>query len=259
MTREQVEILGCRIDRVTPAEAVARITHWIDARTGPPRHVVVTGFHGLWVAHQEPAFREILNAADLFCPDGIAPVWLSRLRGEPLPARLPGAELMRLFFAIAHQRGFRSYFYGDTAATLAALRARLEADWPGHRVVGTHSPPFRPPTAAEDAADVARINAAGADVLWVGLGLPKQERWIHAHRGQLEVPVVIGVGAAFGFLSGQVRRVPRWLGDAGFEWAWRLAMEPRKLWRRDLIDGPRFLYHGVKEALAYRWRKGRRG
>lgn len=253
--RERVEILGASIDRISPAAAIARIEVWIHERPQPARHVVVTGFHGIWTGHQDPAFRAILNQADLFCPDGIAPVWLARVRGEPLGERLPGAELMRRFLAAAHRHSYRSYFYGDTEQTLAELTTRLRQDYPGHRVVGTCSPPFRALDPLEQAAHIAHINAAGADVLWVGLGLPKQERWIAAHRGQLQVPVVIGVGAAFGFLSGQVSRVPAWLGDAGFEWAWRLAMEPRKLWRRDLIDGPRFLWHGLREALAHRLRR----
>ena len=257
--RERVEILGAGVDRVGPAQALERIGAWIDERPVRPRHVVSTGFHGLWVGHRDPQFRRILNRADLFLPDGIAPVWLARLPGEPLGARLPGAELMRLFFDEAEQRGWSSYFYGETETTLEALRARLMQRWPRHRIAGTWSPPFRPLTPEEDAADIARINASGADVLWVGLGLPKQERWISDHQNRLRVPVAVGVGACFGFFSGRVQRVPDWIGDAGFEWLWRLAMEPRKLWRRDLIDGPRFLYHGLAEAVVHRLRRGRGG
>ncbi len=250
--RDLVEVLGARIDRISAPEALARIEGWIAQPSRRPRHVISTGFHGIWVGHQDPAFRRILNQADLFLPDGIAPVWLSRLRGDPLPGRAPGAEVVRLFLERADQVGYSSYFYGDTPATLEQLRARVGERFPGHRIAGTRSPPFRTLTPAEDAADIARINASGADVLWVGLGLPKQERWIAEHLDRLDVPVVVGVGAIFGFLSGKVQRVPRWLGEAGFEWLWRLAMEPRKLWRRDLIDGPQFLYHGLRDAFAHR-------
>jgi len=250
--RDRVEILGSKIDRILPGDAVSRIADWI-ASPGPrPRHVVVTGFHGIWVGHGDPGFRAIINAADLFVPDGIAPIWLARLRGQPLAERLPGAELMRMVLERADQCGYSSYFYGDTDETLAALRERLEHRFPGHRVAGTWSPPFRALTPEEDDAEVARINAARPDVLWVGLGLPKQELWIHAHLDRLNVPVVVGVGAAFGFLSGRVARVPAWIGDAGFEWVWRFLAEPRKLWRRDLIDGPRFVWHGLRESLAHR-------
>lgn len=256
--RQRVTILGAGIDRITTDAAVARIEGWIRERRPRPRQVVVTGFHGIWIGCQDPSFRSILNRADLFCPDGIAPVWLARVRGEPLHERIPGAELMRRLLEVADVRGYSSFFYGDTTETLEALEPRLRERYPGHRIAGTRSPPFRPLSPAETAADLDRINASGADLLWIGLGLPKQERWIDAHLDRLRVPVVIGVGAAFGFLSGRVARVPPWLGDAGFEWLWRLAMEPRKLWRRDFIDGPRFLYHGLRESLAYRLRRGRR-
>ncbi|WP_295430219.1 WecB/TagA/CpsF family glycosyltransferase [uncultured Thiodictyon sp.] len=253
--RSRVPILGAQIDSLDAADAVARIEGWIAERPPRSRHVVVTGFHGIWIGHRDPSFRAILNRADLFCPDGIAPIWLARLRGEPLPERIPGAELMRRLLVAADTRGYSSFFYGDTAATLDALSQRLCRVYPGHRIAGVRSPPFRPLSPAEVAADIDRINASGADLLWVGLGLPKQERWIDAHRERLRVPVVIGVGAAFGFLSGQVARVPTWLGEAGFEWLWRLIMEPRKLWQRDLIDGPQFLYHGLRESIAYRLRR----
>ncbi len=254
--RAQVTILGAQIDRVGTDDAVARIEGWIAERPRRPHHVVATGFHGIWTGYRDPAFRTILNRADLFCPDGIAPIWLARLRGQPLPERVPGAELMQRLLLAADARGYSSFFYGDTEATLDALSRRLVNDYPGHRIAGVRSPPFRPLTPAEVDADLGLINASGADLLWVGLGLPRQERWIDAYRERLRVPVAIGVGAAFGFLSGKVTRVPAWLGDAGFEWLWRLAMEPRKLWQRDLIDGPQFLYHGLRESIAYRLRRG---
>lgn len=257
-TRDQVEILGSRVDRVTMDAALDRIEAWIADPPGTARLVIVTGFHGIWVGQQDPGFRDLMNGADLFCPDGIAPVWLSRLRGDPLPERIPGADLMRAFFERANERGYGSFFYGDTDETLTALCGRLLDRYPGHRIVGTCSPPFRVLTPEEDNAIVDQINAARPDVLWVGLGLPKQERWIEEHRDRLRVPVAIGVGAAFGFLSGNVTRAPKWLGDAGFEWVWRFIAEPRKLWRRDLLDGPRFLFYGLREGLAHRGRREKR-
>ena len=258
-SRSTIEILGSKVDRITAEAAVARIEEWVANPSPLPRFVVVTGFHGLWIGHQDSGFRDILNQADLFCPDGIAPVWLARLRGEPLPGRVPGAELMAVWFERANEQGYSSFFYGDTEETLAALRTRIELRYPNHRIAGSYSPPFRSLTAKEDDKIVEMINQAEPDLLWVGLGLPKQERWILEHRPRLRVPVAIGVGAAFGFLSGKVSRVPKWIGEAGFEWVWRFVAEPGKLWRRDLIDGPRFLYHGVRESLAYRWGWSDRG
>lgn len=252
--RTTVELLGAKVDRISLPAAVARIVDWINERPTITRSVVATGFHGLWVGHKDPEFLNILNDADLFCPDGIAPVWLSRLRGEAMPARVPGPRLMTALLEEADRNGYSSFFYGDREDTLESLRRRLDQQYRGHRIVGMYSPPFRQLTDSEDEDVVQMINNAQPDILWVGLGLPKQEVWIHEHRDRLKVPVAIGVGAAFGFLSGRVSRTPQWIGDAGFEWVWRLAAEPKKLWRRDLIDGPQFLYHALLEHLRLKYR-----
>jgi N-acetylglucosaminyldiphosphoundecaprenol N-acetyl-beta-D-mannosaminyltransferase len=205
--------------------------------------VVVTGFHGLWEAHKSPVLKSLLNSAELWVPDGIAPVWVARLRGHRNVGRAPGPEIMREFLRRANQTGYRSYLYGDTDTTLSALHQTLSRDYPGHKVVGTFSPPFRPLTPSEDVAIVDQINAALPDILWVGLGMPKQDIWIHERLARLNVPVAIGVGAAFAFVAGVVPRCPEWIGRIGLEWVYRLLKEPKKLWRRDLIDGPRFLFH----------------
>lgn len=249
-----VEILGATVHGPTVRQAVGLLERWIQEPAALCRMVVVTGFHGLWVGHTDAEFRRLLNGADLFCPDGIAPIWLSRLQGRPLPERVPGAELMNAFFAAAQERGYRSYFYGDSEATLRALSTQMAERFPGAPVAGAFSPPFRALTEAEESAHVEAINDSGADVLWVGLGLPKQERWIARHRHRLKVPVAVGVGAAFGFVAGTVPRAPEWIGRAGFEWAWRLAAEPKKLWRRDLLDGPRFCITAVSDAIKPRAR-----
>jgi len=148
---------------------------------------------------------------------------------------------------VANEMRYSSFFYGDTPQTLDALRSSLEREYPCHRIAGTYSPPFRPLTAEEDADVVKMINDARPDVLWVGLGLPKQETWIAEHIDRLNVPVAMGVGAAFGFLSGRVSRAPQWVGRCGFEWLWRLMCEPRKVWRRDLLGGPSFVGHVLLE------------
>jgi N-acetylglucosaminyldiphosphoundecaprenol N-acetyl-beta-D-mannosaminyltransferase len=238
-----VQILGSRVHLVSTARTVDHIERWIEARDGRCRRVVVTGFHGLWEAYKNPGFGSVLSSAELWAPDGIAPVLVARLRGHRQVGRAPGAEIMREFFHRANQKGYRSYFYGDTDETLSAFRRTLARDYPGHKVVGAFSPPFRPLTRGEDVAIVERINAARPDVLWVGLGMPKQDIWIHERLGRLNVPVAVGVGAAFAFVAGAVPRCPEWVGRMGFEWAYRLLKEPKKLWRRDLLDAPRFLFH----------------
>lgn len=244
-----VRVLGSRVHLVSLQETLDLMETWIESGDRCCRRVTVTGFHGLWEAHNDGAVREILNSAELWVPDGIAPVWVARLRGRGRVERVSGAEIMEGFFERAHARGYSSYFYGDTEATLLALRRTLESKHPGHRVAGTYSPPFRVLTSEEDEATVERINAVKPDVLWVGLGMPKQDRWIYERRHRLKVPVAIGVGAAFAFVAGTVPRCPEWMGRWGVEWTYRFMKEPRKLWRRDMIDGPRFLFAVGKELL----------
>ena len=254
----EATILGAKVHGPTLDEAIGLIDSWIAAPDGRCRSVVVTGFHGLWVGHQDPDFRQVLNDADLFCPDGIAPVWLSRLQGRGLPERVPGGDIMEAFLSRAGTMGHRSFFYGDTEDTLAALRDAVGSRFPAAPIAGTLSPPFRELSEAEEAAHVDIINASRADVLWVGLGCPKQERWIARNRHRLTVPVAIGVGAAFRFHAGLVSRAPAWIGDAGLEWAWRLAAEPKKMWRRDVTDGPRFIVAALADAWRTRCRVSQR-
>jgi len=247
-----LKILGSRVHMVQLADVIGVIEQWIREPDGRCRRIVVTGFHGIWEAYKHPDFRRILNSADLWVPDGIAPVWVARRRGFRHAQRTPGADVMQAFFERANGKGYSSFFYGDTEEALAALREKLGRLYPGHRVAGTLSPPFRPVTPQEDEAQMKTINDARPDVLWVGLGLPKQDEWIFEHRNQLHVPIAAGVGAAFGFLSGRVRRAPAWMGDHGLEWLWRLIQQPRKLWRRDLLEGPRFLAHVLLELSGLR-------
>jgi len=237
-----VSILGSRVHLLSVAAAADRCIEFARCRNGRCRQVIVTGFHGLWEAHKNPHLHRVLNAADLWVPDGIAPVWIARLRGHRNVARVPGAELMDAFFTRADKAGLASYFYGENEPTLAALRAALEKKYPGHRVAGTFSPPFRPLTDAEEAEHVQMINDSGADALWLGLGLPKQDLWIARNLHRLRVPLAVGVGAAFRFLAGTVKRSPALIGNLGLEWLWRLAHEPRKCWRRCCVDGPGFVW-----------------
>ncbi len=242
-----MRVLGSEVDILEVEEAVSRVAGWIEARDRQCRQVVVTGFHGLWEAHHDPGLRRVFDAADLWVPDGIAPVLVARARGMRDARRIPGAELMEALLARADFAGYRSFFYGDTEETLERLASAVATRYPGHVVVGTLSPPFRLLSPEEDDEQIRIINRARPDILWVGLGTPKQDRWIYEHRDRLEVPVAIAVGAAFRFLTGQVPRAPAWIGRIGMEWAYRLAKEPRKCWRRCLLQGPQFLAHVALE------------
>jgi N-acetylglucosaminyldiphosphoundecaprenol N-acetyl-beta-D-mannosaminyltransferase len=193
--------------------------------------------------------KAILNSAELWVPDGIAPIWIAYLRGHRNVERTPGVEILREFFDRANRKQYRSYFYGDTDLTLSVMQAVVALDYPDHVIAGAFSPPFRPLTHEEDEEIIQRINAAQPDVLWVGLGMPKQDIWIHERLDRLQVPVAIGVGAAFAFIAGTVPRCPNWIGRLGFEWVYRFLQEPTKLWRRDLLEGPQFLFYAGLELI----------
>ncbi len=235
-----VSILGSMVN-LDPLDAIlAKVDRWVSDRDGATHRIVVTGFHGLHEASRDRALQRILGSADLWVPDGIAPVWIARLRGHRGVMRIPGADLMEAVFKQGMAPGYRHAFYGDTDEVLEALRTRIETTWPGNVVVAAISPPFRELAPTELDAHIDTLNDARPDFLWVGLGMPKQDVWIYDHMHRLRVPVAAGVGAAFAFIAGAVERAPPWIGSVGLEWAYRLIKEPRKCWRRCFVDGPRF-------------------
>lgn len=249
-----IKILGSRVHMIEIPDAVTIMDQWI-ANEGDHYHYVVnTGMHGIMVAHRDSGFKAILNAADLFCPDGILVVMLARLHGHKVRKRLTGPELVWEFCKATSAKGYKHFFYGDTEETLQLLADKLQKAFPSLQIVGLHSPPFRPLSPEEDEAVVREINQAGPDVLWVGLGAPKQERWLHEHRDRLSVPVAVGAGASFKFLGGATKRAPAWIRNSGLEWSWRLAQEPTRVWRRVFIDAPQFIGLVVMELTGLRKR-----
>lgn len=224
------------------------IEHWIIKRDRC-HYVVATQMHGVMEARRNPDFKTVLNSADLFVQDGVSLTWLAQRRGFGSHKRVCGSDLMWEFLGLSEEKGYRNFFYGDTEDTLQLLTRRLGEDFPRLNIAGVHSPPFRPLTPEEDAQETSMINESGADIVWVGLGLPKQEQWMFEHRDKLSVPVIVGVGAAFKFLSGRVHRAPPWMRDHGLEWFWRFFHEPRRMWWRVLIDGPRYIFYVSLESL----------
>ena len=220
---------------------VGLMARWIETERQTFHHIVNTGMHGIMEAHRDSDYKAILNAAELFAPDGILVVLIARLRGFALEKKNTGPDLMWDFSKVADEKGYKFFIYGDTEDTLQLLDARLSGAFPGLKIVGLHSPPFRPLTPEEDDSIICAINQAEPDVLWVGLGVPKQERWIFEHRNKLTVPVVVGAGASFKFLTGTVRRAPAWVRNSGFEWLWRLIQEPGRVWHRVFVDAPQFV------------------
>jgi N-acetylglucosaminyldiphosphoundecaprenol N-acetyl-beta-D-mannosaminyltransferase len=234
-------IVGLPVHMVQIPEVVSLMTDWVCIDRRCCRWIVVADMHAVVEAYQHIEFRRMLDQADLIVPDGIGLVRVAQCKGASLQARVAGTDLMKAFFARTRGMDISHFFLGDTAETLRLLQANLERTYAGITIAGTCSPPFRPLTADEDDAIVQLINDAHPDVLWVALGLPKQERWIFEHRHRLNVPLVLGVGAAFKFLAGTVKRAPDCVGSLGFEWLWRFAHEPRRLWRRIMIEAPQFV------------------
>jgi N-acetylglucosaminyldiphosphoundecaprenol N-acetyl-beta-D-mannosaminyltransferase len=239
-TNERFRVLGVQVNAIQIPEAIARMERWIAQRNGS-RYVAVTGMHGVTEARRDPAFRATLNDASMVVPDGMPLVWLGRLRGHGLSRRVYGPELMLEFCRKTAPRGVRHFFYGGAPGVADSLAEQLAERFPGLVVAGTYTPPFRPLTPEEDADAVARINASGADILWVGLSTPKQERWMRDHQDKVTVPVMAGVGAAFDIHSGRLRQAPVWMRENGLEWFYRLVQEPRRLWRRYVLLGSAFV------------------
>ncbi|THI88246.1 MAG: WecB/TagA/CpsF family glycosyltransferase [Nitrospira sp. CG24A] len=249
---QQIRILGIPVHMVQIPDVVALMTHWIAHQRDRMHWVVVADMHAIIEAHKRPEFRSKIETSDLIVPDGISLIKVARRKGVPLKTRVTGTDLMKAFFAHHQHTGLKHFFFGDTDQTLLHLQNKLEETYPGIVIADCVSPPFRAVTPEEDAAMVQRINDTCPDVLWVGLGLPKQEQWIYEHRAQLHVPLVLGVGAAFKFLAGTVTRAPEWVGEFGLEWLWRFAHEPRRLWRRIMIEGVQFAGHVALELSGLR-------
>lgn len=234
---ESFDVLGIPITRVTLAEAAAAIRNW--AGDGRGRYVGVRDVASTYAMHADPALRAVARGAAMNLPDGMPLVWIGRWRGLAVE-RAAGPDLMEQMLLAGGSDGLRHFLYGGRPGVAERLAARFRARAPGLRIVGTYSPPFRPLTEAEDRAVVARIRASGANVVWVGLSSPAQDAWMAAHVDRLPV-TMIGVGAAFDFLSGERPRAPRWMQRAGLEWLFRLATDFRRLWPRYLVTAPRFV------------------
>ena len=235
----RINVLGVGVSAVNMEQALATIGGWVDR--GERHYVCVTGVHGVMESYRAPELRQIHNQAGMVTPDGMPLAWLLRLSGHRSSDRVCGPEMMPRQFVASQARGDRHYLYGGSPTALRLLRERLLQMAPAANIVGTCSPPYRPLTPEEDAEIVADINRSGADIVWVGLSTPKQERWMAAHRDRLDAAVLIGVGAAFDIHAGVVRRAPAFLRRTGFEWTYRLILEPRRLWRRYLSSNPAFV------------------
>ncbi|MDJ0952878.1 MAG: WecB/TagA/CpsF family glycosyltransferase [Acidimicrobiia bacterium] len=200
--------------------------------------VAVCNVHSVMSARRDPELREAIAAAEIATPDGVPIVWGLRATVRSEQERVYGPELMRKAFV--DNVGWKHYLYGSTPETLAQLQAKLAEIAPQAEIVGAFSPPFRDMTPDESDEAMEAIRASGADVVWVGLGMPKQELWMHRIRPELPGIALLGVGAAFDFLAGTKKQAPAWMQKAGLEWLFRLIQEPRRLWRRYIWNNPAY-------------------
>jgi N-acetylglucosaminyldiphosphoundecaprenol N-acetyl-beta-D-mannosaminyltransferase len=253
---EHRRILGMRVDATSYTDAVTRIVGWTREDTPQSRYVCVATVHMVMEAHDDSRFQSIVNGADLVTPDGMPLVWGLRLLGVPGATRVYGPDLLPALCEEAAREGISVGFYGGTTEVLDGMLTELQRRWPSLRIGYGWSPPFRPLTPAEEAQCVSNIAASGVRILFVGLGCPKQERWMAEHRGSVRL-VMVGVGAAFDFLAGAKRQAPRPLQAAGLEWCFRLITEPKRLWRRYLYHNPRYLALFVRQWVIERWRSYR--
>jgi N-acetylglucosaminyldiphosphoundecaprenol N-acetyl-beta-D-mannosaminyltransferase len=236
----RVDVLGVGISAIDPADALGEVTRWID--NGIQHYVCVTGVHGVMESQGDAELLRIHNESGLTTPDGMPMVWAARLAGAKNTQRVYGPDLMLAVCERAEQRGWSCFLYGATDEVLDLLGCNLTDRFPGLKIAGTHSPPFRRLTPEEDDAVDNQIHDSGAQIVWVGLSTPKQERWMASHIGRINAPALFGVGAAFDIHAGTLRQAPRWMQRSGLEGLFRLASEPRRLWRRYAINNPRFVF-----------------
>ena len=227
-----------RVDATSYQEATAQVLAW--AKEAQSRTVCVAAVNNVMIGQRDPLFRGVMNGADLVTPDGMPLVWGLKRLGVPSATRVYGPHLTPAILSRAAAEGIPVGFYGGSPQVLDRLIRRVSAEFPNLLIAYKMSPPFRETTVVEEAEIGRAINASGARILFVGLGCPKQELWMVRQRGSVQA-VMIGIGAAFDFLAGAKRQAPSLLQRSGLEWFFRLATEPRRLWKRYLSQNPRFV------------------
>lgn len=242
-TRRLINVIGAPIDALTWDTALDRLRQWASARES--RVVCICNVHSVITARTDARFADVLQRADMATPDGMPIAWMMRRLGVDNQERINGPDLMWRYCEIAARDAQPIFLLGGTQDCLDKLTARLHSEYPELKTA-SYAPPFRPLTETEEDDIVRMINESGACTVWVAFGCPKQEFWIHKMRGQVNA-VMLGVGAAFDYHAGVIRRAPVWMQRAGFEWLFRLASEPRRLWQRYLVTNSLFLVAAFKQ------------
>jgi N-acetylglucosaminyldiphosphoundecaprenol N-acetyl-beta-D-mannosaminyltransferase len=247
---DRVNILGVGAMPLDLDNAAATLERWRIERQR--KYVCLISVHGLVVAQRDPEIRRALNRSSMAAEDGMPLVWWSRLAGFAQARRVCGSDLLDAVCAYGLQRNYRHFFYGASPQVLGLLTDRLQRRHPGLIVAGYRSPPFRALTPDEDAEDIAAINEARPDFVWIGLGMPKQEKWMVEHLGKIEATALVGIGAAFDFHAGTKPRAPIWMQRSGLEWLFRLMTEPRRLAHRYLIDNALFVGYMLRQVTGWK-------
>lgn len=237
---ESRHVLGQRLDATSYEDATARVIEWAQDRRSS--YVCVTNVHVVMEGWDSAAYRKVINCGDLITPDGVPLVWALRMLGVKSATRVYGPDLTLHICKAAAEKGLPIALYGGTEASLSDFSKTLEERYPGIQIACAISPPFRPLSSEEDETYTRQIEESGARILFVGIGCPKQEQWMAAHKGRLNLPM-LGVGAAFDFHSGRVAQAPGWMQKLGLEWLFRFSREPRRLWRRYVIHNPRYILY----------------
>ena len=245
-----IRILKTDIAQVTYAGAIELFERWL-ADDKPARTVIAANVHLVTEAALQPEYAATVADADLVTADGMPLVWASRLLGGSLKERCYGPTLMEKTLEAFQNRDVSHYLYGSTAATLEKLRQQISEHWPDAKIAGSLSPPFGDFNDDIELKNIAAINAAGADFVWVGMGCPKQEQWMQRYRRHLDASVILATGAAFDFIAGTVSQAPSAMQRLGLEWLYRFAMEPKRLWRRYCLRNPYFIAAFLKQYLRY--------
>lgn len=235
--KKYCEVLGTKILVTNMEKTVEMIETEIEQLRG--KYICVGNVHTTVMAHDDAQYHEVQGSAAFVLPDGKPLSVYSRKHGFPEAQRVTGPDLMLALFSRAN--GLKHYFYGSTEETLAMLREKLTAQYPSLAIAGMTSPPFRELRPEEDAEEIRKINASGADIIWVGLGAPKQEVWMYEHRDKVN-GVMIGVGAGFDYHAGNIKRAPMWMQRMSLEWLYRLLQDPKRLFRRYFVTNTRYLW-----------------
>jgi len=245
-------LFGLSIDNVDFNGAVGLVNSLVESPTeGKGRYIVTPNVDHIVMLRHDQEFRAVYSGAAAIFADGMPLVWASRLLGKPLKERVAGSDLFPAICELAARKGYRLFFLGGLPGVAEAAKSELDKRYPGLNVVGTYSPPFGfENDAAENRKIVNLINADKPQILFIGLGAPKQEKWIARHIDALDTRVALCTGAAFDFVAGTVKRAPVWMQSLGFEWLYRLVSEPRRMWKRYLVDDAEFLKILTQEYLS---------